>query len=431
MLKLRRTSPAVHVRRRDLFAYRNYRHAIFGQYLSQTSDAMTTFVLAEVLVFSFSDGPSLSAMTYALLVSAFPLIFVGPIAGYIADRFSRKSILSIGHIARAVVTISAIAATNSRYHVYGYVVFAALMGISRLLYTARATLFPLLVRKHELVAADSTSLIVGVVAGSTGAGIGVLFTQYSPVALLVLAGIGHLSAVLMYHSLSLDLGMTAHRFARKNLRHLVHLLRLPKTQFAMCATASHRGLLGICIASTALLVDSEYGLQTTGYMAVLGFSAVGAFAGSITAEWVSEHLPRRSITVVAFGLSALVSVASSLIGIPQFSLLAVATTAFLFQNLRIRSDATIQANTKSHNVGHIFAAYDMLYNLSFICGCALGIVLSGLLTYSTVLGIAALGFLAMAFVFAFMNDGKTDLHVEHEVHPSTWRVLVITPASAV
>ena len=80
MLKLRRTSTAVHVRRRDLFSYRDFRYAISGKYLSQTSDALTTFVLAEVMVFSFSQGPSLSAMTYALLVSAIPLLLIGPIA---------------------------------------------------------------------------------------------------------------------------------------------------------------------------------------------------------------------------------------------------------------------------------------------------------------------------------------------------------------
>ena len=127
MLKLRRTSTAVHVRRRDLFSYRDFRFAIFGQYLSQTSDALTTFVLAEVMVFSFSQGPSLSAMTYALLVSAIPLLLIGPIAGHIADRYNRKLILSVGHLFRAITTLTAIAATFHRFHFYGYIAFALLM----------------------------------------------------------------------------------------------------------------------------------------------------------------------------------------------------------------------------------------------------------------------------------------------------------------
>jgi hypothetical protein len=206
---------------------------------------------------------------------------------------------------------------------------------------------------------------------------------------------------------------------------------MPKTKYAMFATASHRALLGICIASTALLVDAEYGLQTTGYVAVLGFSACGAFLGSVSSEWVSEHFPRRSITIVVFGLSSLVSLVVSFIAIPQLALVAVGVTAFLFQNLRIRSDATIQSNIESNNVGHVFAAYDMLYNLSFIGGCAVGISLTGITQYSAVLVLAATGFAVMTCVFAYMNDGKVETIPTSESHPSTWRVLANTPVTAV
>ena len=430
MLKLRRTSTAVHVRRRDLFSYRDFRYAISGQYLSQTSDALTTFVLAEVMVFSFSQGPSLSAMTYALLVSAIPLLLIGPIAGHIADRYNRKLILCVGHLFRAVITLTAIAATFHRFHFYGYIVFALLMGLTRLLYTTRATLFPMLVRKHELVAADSTSLIVGVIAGSTGGGIGILLTRHSPAALLVLACLGQLAAFALYRSLRTNLGTTVHRFSRNQLRHLINLVRMPKTKYAMFATASHRALLGICIASTALLVDSEYGLKTTGYVAVLGFSACGAFLGSVSSEWASEHFPRRSITIVVFALSSLVSLVVSFISVPQLALVAVGVTAFLFQNLRIRSDATIQSNVESTKVGHVFAAYDMLYNLSFISGCAVGISLTGITQYSAVLVLASVGFGVMTCVFAYMNDGKSEPIPTSDSHPSTWQVLANTPATA-
>lgn len=420
MLKLRRTSTSVHVRRRDLFAYQDFRHAIFGQYISQASDALTTFVLAEVMVFSFSSGPSLSAMTYALLISALPMILIGPIAGHVADRYSRKSILYFGHLVRAFTTASAIVATIHRFHVWGYLVFALLMGLTRLLYTARATLLPMLVRKHELVAADSTSLIVGVLAGSTGGGIGMLLAHQSPIALIILASLGQFAAFMLYRSLKTDLGNSTNRISRNHIRHLLTQIRMPKTKYAMLSTASHRAVLGICIASTALLVDSQYGLHTTGYMAVLGFSAAGSFIGSVSSEWVSEHFPRRSITVTVFALSAFLSLFSAAVSKPQVALLVVALTAFLFQNLRIRSDATIQANTEFANIGHVFSAYDMLYNLSFIGGCALGISLTGISRYSAVLGVAAVGFGSLTFVFAFLNDGKVDRPERSQVHPSIW-----------
>jgi len=307
VLRIRRTSSAVHVRRRDLLSYRDFRSAISAQFLSQSSDALTSFTLAEILVFSFSNGPSLSAMAWALLISALPLIFAGPLAGHLADRLNRKLLLNRGHLIRAAITFCAISATFHSFHFFGYIAFGSLLGLTRVLYTARATAFPRLVRKHELVAADSTSLIIGVIAGSVGAGIGMMLIKFSPALALLVATIGQCTAACLYGRIAVDLGRGTPRRKHGNNASVLAQLRKQKTKFAMFATASHRFILGACIASISLLVDSAYGLRTTGYVAVLGFSSAGAFCGSLSAEWVSEHLPRRSITVIAFSASSAVN----------------------------------------------------------------------------------------------------------------------------
>jgi MFS family permease len=430
VIRFRRTSSAVHVRRRDLFSYPSFRYAISGQFVSQTSDALTSFTLAELLVFSFSSGPSLSAMAWTLLISAIPLVVVSPIAGHLADRFNRKALLRRGHTVRALITAIALLATNSQFRVVGYVVFGVLLGLTRILYTARATSLPRLVRKHELVAADSTSLIVGVIAGSTGAGIGMALAGTSAVAALSIAVLGQLLAACLFGRISIDLGKGVKKATRGHVMPIIRQLNEPKTKFAMYATASHRLILGICIASVSLLVDSAYGLNTTGYVAVLGFSAAGSFCGSLTAEWVSEHFPRRSITVIAFSVSSALSVISCIAATPRIGLLSIAFTAFLFQNLRVRSDATIQSNVSKSNIGHVFAAYDMLYNLAFIFGAIVGIGLSGLLSFSAVLAFASMSFAAMSIVFALINDGKSDGEDSPHSHPSIWRDSAKKPVTA-
>ena len=429
MIRFRRTSSAVHVRRRDLFSYPSFRFAISGQFVSQTSDALTSFTLAELLVFSFNKGPSLSAMAWTLLISAIPLIVVSPIAGHLADRFNRKSLLQRGHLLRALITAVALLATDSQFRVVGYIVFGVLLGLTRILYTARATSLPRLVRKHELVAADSTSLIVGVLAGSTGAGIGMVLAGNSVIALSI-AVLGQSLAACLFGRISIDLGIGEKRRSRGHLIPMFRQLMQPKTKFAMFATASHRLILGICIASIALLVDSAYGLNTTGYVAVLGFSAAGAFCGSLTAEWVSEHFPRRSITVIAFSASSAVTLVSCIAATPRIGLLSIAAASFLFQNLRVRSDATIQANVSKSNIGHVFAAYDMLYNLAFIIGAIAGIGLSGMFGFATVLACVSTGFAAMSIVFAVINDGKSDDDTSSSLHPSIWREFAKKPVAA-
>ena len=421
----------VHVRRRDLFSYPSFRFAISGQFVSQTSDALTSFTLAELLVFSFNSGPSLSAMVWTLLISAIPLILVSPIAGHLADRFNRKTLLQHGHIARALITATALLATNSQFRFVGYVVFGVLLGLTRILYTARATSYPRLVRKHELVAADSTSLIVGVLAGSVGAGIGMALAGRSAATALLIAVLGQSLAACLFGRISVDLGKGIKKASRGHVMPMIRQLNMPKTKFAMYATASHRFILGICIASVSLLVDSAYGLNTTGYIAVLGFSAAGSFCGSLSAEWVSEHFPRRSITIIAFVASSAVSVVSCIAANPHIGLFSIAITTFLFQNLRVRSDATIQSNVSKSNIGHVFAAYDMLYNLAFIIGAIVGIGLSGLLNFSAVLAFASIGFGAMSIVFAVINDGKSDDDTSSSLHPSIWREFARKPVTAV
>jgi len=430
VIRIRRTATAVHVRRRDLIAYSDFRYAISGQFVSQTADALTSFTLAELLVFSFNSAPSLSAMTWTLFMSAIPLIVVGPIAGHLADRFNRKVLLKQGHIARALLTACAVLATNNQFRIIGYVVFGLLLGLTRILYTARATAFPRLVRKHELVAADSTSLIVGVIAGSAGAGIGMILATHSATAALVIATLGQSLAACLFGRISLDLGKGTKRAVRGHFKSILNQLKKPKTKFAMYATASHRFILGICIASVSLLVDSAYGLHTTGYVAVLGFSAAGAFCGSITSEWVSEHFPRRSITVIAFSASSMVSLISCLATNPRIGLISVAFATFLFQNLRVRSDATIQSNVSKSNIGHVFAAYDMMYNLAFIIGAIVGIGLRGMLSYSAVLACTSACFAAMSIMFTAINDGKLEGETSPSHHPSIWREFARKPVIA-
>lgn len=415
MIRLRRSTSAVHVRRRDLFKYPDFRNAIGGQFVSQSADALATLTLAQLLLFKFSDGPSIAALTSALVASALPLLLVGPIAGHLADRLPRKLLLCRGNALRGVITLCGIFATTASTRWFGYIIFGLLVALTRILYTARASSLAQLVRKHELVAADSTSLILSVIAGAIGAGIGTRISGSLPLVALVIAGSSQILAAWLYGRISIPLGGGNSSAKHCDFRSLASQFVSAKTRFAILATSLHRLMLGVCIASIALMVDHSYHLQTTGYVTVLGFSAAGSFAGSITAEWLSERYPRRSITVMSFVLAATAIGAAAVFENPRVGLVAVAICSLSFQNLRIRSDATIQANASKENVGRIFAAYDVLYNAAFLGGCATGILASGVLKYSEILSVVTIGYACNAAIFLRMRDGKRS---EDQAHPS-------------
>ena len=415
MIRLRRKTSAVHVRRRDLFKYPDFRNAIGGQFVSQCADALASLTLAQLLLFKFSEGPSIAALTSALFASALPLLLVGPIAGHLADRLPRRLLLCRGNALRGVITLCGVIATTANARWIGFIVFGLLMALTRILYTARASSLAQLVRKHELVAADSTSLILSVIAGAIGAGIGTGIPGRLPIVALIIASSCQIFAAWLYARISIPLGGGDSSAKHCDFRSLALQFASAKTRFAILATSLHRLMLGVCIASIALMVDRSYHLQTTGYVTVLGFSAAGSFTGSITAEWLSERYPRRSITVMSYVLAATAIGTAAVIENPRVGLVAVALCSLSFQNLRIRSDATIQANADKENIGRIFAAYDVLYNAAFLGGCATGILASGVLEYTEILSVVAVGYACNAGIFLRMRDGKGS---ENQEHPS-------------
>ena len=426
---MRRATSGVHVRRRDLFKYVDFRRAMSAQFSSQVADALTTITLANVLVFKFSDGPSLTAMASTLIVSLIPLILVGPIAGDLTDRFDRVKLLSRGHLARAAFTASAVFATIDFFsgrRIVGYLCFCVLLGLTRILYTARATSLSFLVRRHELVAADSSSLILSVIAGACGSSIYFAVTHRAPATGFLVAAALQVFAARNYGRIETKIGGGRLNFNKLDYRKLFEHLRAPKTRFAMSATTSHRFLLGICIASIAVMIDKSFNMQTTGYLAVLGFSASGSFLGSISAEWISEHFPRRSVTVIAFALASVVIGVASAFAHPRIALGSVLLCAFAFQNLRVRSDATIQANSPKASIGKIFATYDVLYNAAYISGGVIGIAATSTLSYRAVLTTACASYFAASMFFAKLNDGKVSKVLVVATHPSAHRNIIPT-----
>ncbi len=396
---------SVHVQRRELLKYPDFRLLLTSQFASQVADALTTFTIAELLFFTFADGPSLRAMGIGLLMAAIPLLVVGPIAGNLVDRYRRNFIMWAGHVLRAIITLLLIPMVIWHQEWLGYVVFGSLLALSRVLYTARATSLPKLVRRHELVAAGSSSLIAGVVAGAVGAGIGSFISSPFPIVAVCLATLGHLVATRGYARIVTDLGGAE---MQQNVSFLSVRAEMisAKTRYAILSTMSHRFLLGIAFAGIAVYLDKTMDLNTTGYVTVLGAAAIGSFCGSVASEWISEHLTKRSITAASFFIAAAAMTTAASLAIPLVGLGAVTVTAFGFQTLRIRADATIQANSRPESVGHIFAAYDILYNAFFICGGAAGMVFALRYELPNILGSVAVLYGVGALTFSIIAQGK-------------------------
>ena len=345
---------------------------MLAQFISQFVDAAATICLASNLLFGSPNGPTVGRLMSAIGVAAVPLLFAGPLSGYLADRVSRRSILVYGQIVRALVVTSMLVTILVESLAAALVLWGLGLCATRVLYTSRAASIRHLVRRHELVAADSVSLALGAVAGAAGGVIGFVTNRFIGVELLGFVAIGHLAAAVAHRFVGVNLGGGRDHVSADWREVMKHVLG-PKVRYAILATSTHRLLFGAVFASVALLGDRLGDGSPLTYAGVVSATGVGAFLGNITAEWVNERLTRRLTTTLAFAAAGCVSIVTVVANVPVVYIAGVALLGFLFQNLRVCSDATIQSNALRGAGGREFALYDVSYNLAYLLGVLAGL----------------------------------------------------------
>jgi MFS family permease len=399
-----RTDNHLHVRPVALLRYRDFRRLITAQVTAQTFDAAASVMLASLVLFGSSDGPTVAKLTALVGSSAAPLVVAGPLGGFLADHFTRRLILGVGQLGRAVLVATGAAGIALGHDEIAIAAWGLGLCVARVLYTTRAATIRHLVRRHELVAADALSLTLSSVAGATGAATGAGLSLLGTAGLLPVVA-AHAASAAMFMSISASLGGGREHVAAHWKTVLQHL-RAPKIRYALLATSGHRFWFGTMFASAALIGDAWSNGGPAGYVTVLAATGAGAFAGNLTAETANERIPRRVLTVAVYTLSCLGAAVTALADLPAVHIGSLFVIMFLFQNLRVCTDATVQSNATSGAGGREFAAYDVSYNLSFLGGILCGLSAFSSLGGRTVLVSSAGAFAVLAIVLARMNRNE-------------------------
>jgi MFS family permease len=417
------------VRRRDVLRMREFRIAIGAQTSSQVADAMTSLGLAQVLLFDLNPGDTEQAFLRGLMVASFPLLLVGPLAGFLADRIPRQILLVVGQCLRATVVVGAIATAWARMPILGYATFAVLLLLTRVLYTARATVIPRLVTTQQLVAANSLSLMFSMLAGLVGVVVAGALKLFDLGAVFMAAIALHFVSAWLFCCIRVQLGGGRENASERDWRAAVIHLRNHKVQFSIISSGAGKLLLGVCYACVALVVDARLSIEATGYAAVFGVAGFGTFLGTLSAEWIIERVPRKSVAVLACFVSA-TAVASLAIAPNVLTALgAIVVASFAFQNVRVCNDAAVQSTVHTASLGRVFAAYDVVYNLSFVVGALLALMASTDRNLISVLVACAVGYAALAALLVLIGSGDprptfstTNPAALHESQSSTLRV---------
>src|SRR5437867_8945493 len=81
---------------------RSFRQVWLGQVVSQMGDWFDTIALYTIILRLTGSGRDVGLLLVARFVPSF---FFGPISGVVADRFSRRTIMLVSDVLRAVVVL--------------------------------------------------------------------------------------------------------------------------------------------------------------------------------------------------------------------------------------------------------------------------------------------------------------------------------------
>ncbi len=348
---------------------------VSGQALGQFGDGMAQVAFAQLVLFDIGRGATPARIAGVLAVTLLPFSVVGPLAGVFIDRWNRRHVLVRTSWLRAVLAVGGVGAALSRSEVAAYVGVLLLLSSSRFILDAKGAVLPRLVGTADLVRANAVSGLAGMIAAFVGAVGAAMFVAASVPAGFLAAAVSYLLASVVFGRLPFVGGGNRQVHVGAALRRLVGELAggvravavTAELRRPLLAVWTHRLLLGAGFVLLVLVADHRYHLTASGYGLALAITGVSAFVGTLCAPSLVSRWRPQIVLPLAFlppaAAAIVVGYAPTLPGL----LAALAVTAVSFQCLKILTDALVGRAAPDRVRGRVFALYDVLYNLAFVC----------------------------------------------------------------
>lgn len=153
---------------------RSYRLLWLGEVVSFFGDWFKTIALYAI---ARELSPDAGAVANVMVATLLPIFLVTPIAGSIADRFDRRTVMIVTDIARAIGAVLLVVAHRSGDLNAIYAVLVVMVGFSGIFIPARTASVPAVTSREELPAAMALSGGTWSVMLAIGAAAGGLVTQ--------------------------------------------------------------------------------------------------------------------------------------------------------------------------------------------------------------------------------------------------------------
>lgn len=382
-----------------------------GQTISLFGDRLHQVALA-VLVFGATGSPLLTGLVF--LAATLPNLFLSPIAGTLVDRWDQKSVLVVSDLLRAaLVLILPLAALRDIYLVYP-IVFA-ITSVSIFFRPAKAAILPRIVRRDDLMAANSATWTSDTMADLIGyplAGLFVAFLGASlPLAFWADAATYLVSAVLIVgltipplaRPAAVRVGGAIHAFTAE-LREGWQFLRsqpalFQNTLISAVAQMSIGATLALTIvyageALDARLIGWHRNDSAVSYAAVETAIGLGNLLGGLVVGALGAQLRKGWLIVAGFVVMGVASVFFGLVGNLVFALVAALVIGAANLVYIIPTQTLFAELTPAEMMGRVVS-----FRSSLVFGALTGAMgLSGLLAESLPAGLVIAAFGAITAV---------------------------------
>ena len=339
----------------------------FGQLTSQLADRVFVYVL---MIIAYSLTKTNLGVSVPLLAFGIPSLLFAPLAGVFVDKWDRKGILTITSIIRGVLILLIIPLVEQS--------LALIFLVSFFIYTAtqffapaETSSIPELVKKEDLIVANSLFMLTLMGSAVIGFGLGAPFVNIFGIeGTFVVAAVLYFVAAVSVSLVSLkpierkarqekpirkDL-LFGLEFIRRNVVVKYSLLKL----FVATSAIAIISLLAISYAKNILGI----GAKNFGYLIIT--AGIGMFFGMGLLERLRRHLTKGTIVIISFILSGL-----ALIFIGRATDIKIALVLIFILgigNILITSSIqTILLQRIPRRIrGRVFGMQNMLINSAFV-----------------------------------------------------------------
>jgi MFS family permease len=379
---------------------RDFRRLFATRLISQTGDGVFTAGLGSYVFFNTTTFPNPASAAAAFAVLYLPYSLIGPFAGVFIDRWSRRQILVYSAGLRSLfVVLTAALVASGKLGVPLYASVLLVLGVNRFFLSSLSAALPHVVPADKLVMANSVSPTAGGIMASVGGlvGLGVHVAtgggQTGSAITLLAGGCCYLLAGVVARTMRRDLlgpNFGAEEKAPGRVLGEIadvaaglaagarYLFRRRGPTAALGATGANRLLYGVLFLMSILLYRNYFYRSAGANTALSHFtvlvlvSAVGYGCAALITPGLTKRLGKPTLMAL---LLASAGVVMGALG-ETFSQPAFLVIGFWLnlvgQGLAICATTTLQEQVEDAYRGRVFAFYDVTFNITFVCGAALG-----------------------------------------------------------